>query len=638
MKLCIIKVIIGLERNCAMKKTSKFIKDKEEKDGTVSSSEKSAAESEENVSGQDVRLKPKKKKFFRRRWFKNAVRIIILAIIVFGVIMFVRFKMGRKQEAPVPQTTSEVTRGSVDVRVTGSGTVQPIESYTLTSLVEGKIIQCDYDAGQTVEEGAVLYRFEDTESQSKLQAAENAVKTAKRAAESALKQIDRAKRGVESAREELADARKNIDDIYERIDKLTVYAPISGVIEELNAEVGDNASGSLGQIRDYNDLSATVSFNAIQIDKIKEGDSVSVGIAKLMSEVGGTVADKYTAPHVGADGTILYTVKIKLDSGVKLAAGTAVSVTVHTAEGDVECPTYGTVSYAEPKSIELDEDGEVVGIYVKSGNYVQKGEIIAKLSSDALQTELKNAEDAYQAKVDALSDAEDSVNDMTDAYDNALDGITDAENSLETVRKEVEDYTITSPVSGVILEKYYKAGDTYGSDDSNKKLMVVADMSKMVFSINVDELDISNIQLGQQVNITADALPGEMISGTVTTVSKIGNAENGVTGYPVEITIYDTGNLMSGMNVTAEINVGSVQDVIVAPATAIFMIDGEYYATVVTPGETEDGGETETQVRLEVGLHSSELYEIKSGLSEGDILRDSGIGSDDEDDAYMYGW
>ncbi|MGN1097900.1 MAG: efflux RND transporter periplasmic adaptor subunit, partial [Clostridia bacterium] len=322
---------------------------------------------------------------------------------------------------------------------------------------------------------------------------------------------------------------------------------------------------------------------------------------------------------------------------VNLAAGTTVSVTVHTASGDVECPSYGTISYAEPKDVELEESGELTALYIESGNYVAKGSVIARLKSDSLEKELKAANDAYQDRLDALKDAEDNYENTVAARENQVDGVETAQAELDNAIKAAEDYVITSPVSGVILEKHYKAGDTYGNDD-NRKLMVVADMSKMVFTINVDELDISNIQVGQSVNVTADALPGEIIQGTITTVSKIGDAQNGVTGYPVEITITEPGNLMSGMNVTAEIVVGSVNDVLIAPTSAIFLIDGLYYATIVTPPANEGEPETEEQVPVTVGLHNDEFYEIVDGLKEGDILRDSGIGSSSGDDMMYYGW
>lgn len=561
----------------------------------------------------------KKTKFFKRRGVKITIRVLLSALVILGIVMFVRLKTGRKSEPVEAQTTSEVTRGDIYVTVTGSGTVSPIESYTLSPLITGKILECGYDKGESVEEGAVLYRFEDTEAQAKIKNAENSVKAAQLS-------LQRAEDAVRRAEKNIEDAKEDIEDIKKRMEKLTVKAPISGMVEELTAKEGSKVSGVLCRILDYNDISADVSFNTVQFGRIKTGDKASVGIAKLMTTVEGSVVKKYTAPHSGADGSVMYTVKVKLNKGLNLAAGTNVSVTVHTDSGDEESPSVGTLVYAEPQAVEAEESGEAVVINAENGNYVEKGSVIAVLKSEALEKELENANDAYRGSIDALQDAKDS-------REGAQSSLENAEAELETVKKAAEDYVLTSPVTGVVLEKYYKAGDTYGNEDE-KRLMVVADMSKMVFSINIDELDISGISEGQQVTVTADALPGEVIMGTVTSVSRIGNSENGITGYPVEVTIDEPGNLMSGMNVTAEIDAGSASGVILAPASAIFQTDGLYYATVVATAP--DGSEEEIQTMVTVGLHNNEFYEITSGLSEGDILRDSGIGADMGGNEYMY--
>lgn len=597
---------------------------------------KTAQTANSDDSGQDIFI-PKKVKFYKKRWFKNTVRIILLAALALGIAAFVRFKYNRQKQEDVPaQTTSEVTVGSVDVRVTGSGTVQPIESYTLSPLVEGTILRCDYDKGQNVEKGALLYSFEDTEAQAQIKEKENDLRAAQRALAAQDEEIAEAREYIETHRREnqktVDDDQEKINELRERIAKLTVKAPVAGVVEGLTAQVGKQSGSSLGQIQNYDEVSATVSFNGSQVQSISEGDRVTVGIASLMDSVGGSVARKYSAPHSGGNGSVMYNVKIKLDPGVNIAAGTTVSVTVHTKNGDIECPTVGTVTYAEPQDIEAEEAGEVTAVYVESGDTVYAGQTIAVLKNDDLADQLEAAQETYQKDVETLNkglkDDQKSYNDKVTARENCVEAVDLAQKSLESAQKNAENYTIYSPVSGVVLEKHYKAGDTFGRDNSDRTLMVVADMSAMVFTINVDELDISNIQEGQTVNVTADALPGELLTGVVTSVSKIGQAESGITGYPVEITVDDIGNLMSGMNVTAEINVGSVSDVLVAPASAIFMIGDMYYATVVTPGEAE-GEEVETQVQVEVGLHSTDFYEIKSGLNEGDVLRDTGMGNDD---------
>ncbi len=576
----------------------------------------------------------RKKRTGAKKIIFRIIKIVPALLLIAGIVLFVRFKTGRKEQGEEVQTTSTVTMGGFDTTVTGTGTVKPIDSYTLSPLIEGKILECPFDEGDAISEGDLLYRFEDSEAQAKIKSAQSALNSAQRGMESADKTIEQAKKGITRAQNTIEDRKKDISDIEERIGKLTVKAPVSGMIEELKAEKGDNVSGVLCSIVDYSDISMTVSFNKQQFDAISVGDRASVGISSLMASVGGKVEKKYTAPRTGANGAIMYAVKIAIDKGVNLAEGTTASVTVHTASGDVQCPTKGTAVYAQPKEVVLEEGGEIISLLAEDGNHVEKGTVIAKLKSESLETELKNAKEAYQDAIDALKDAEDSYENALAAKDSQADSVETAQAELDTALKAAEDYVITSPISGVVLEKHYKTGDTFGNDE-NKVLMVIADMSKMTFSINVDELDVSNVWVDQEVNIMCDALPGESIMGRVTKVSKIGSGENGVTGYPAEIIIDEPGNLMSGMNVTATIMVGSVSDVLVAPASAIFLIDGSYYATIVTVGE--DGNETETQTEVKVGLHNNEFFEIVEGLKEGDVLRDTGMVPSGMDEYGMYG-
>ena len=634
------------------------------KDTALDESPKTEAGVETTAEG-EAALTPEQEKSAKRfkrkktvkKWIKRVIGIILLLALIGGIIWFVKFKNSRKEtEAPV-QTTSVVTRGSIDSRITGSGTVQPIESYTLTSLIEGKILASPYDEGDLVNEGDVLYRFDDTEAQTRIQKAQSALRIAQneasdaakesaRAVETEAKNVQSAQRGVEKAERALEDAREEVDKINERMGSLVVRAPISGEIEELSARPGDDVSGVLCTVADYGDISTPVSFNGVQIQQINVGDRVSVGVPSLMASVGGVVEKKFSTPHPASNGTIMYSVKIKIDGGSVLASGTNVSVTVHTSSGDVECPSSGLIVYAEPEEVKLEEAGEVVEILTENGRTVSAGAVIARLRSDSLEKELENAQTALEDARIALRDANDALKNANEDYADAVeklnseisnDAVKDAQTELDNAVKAAEDYVIKSPVTGVVLEKHYKAGDNYGSDNSEKNLMVVADMTTMVFTINVDELDIANIQVGQSVNIMADALPADFFMGTVTNASKIGSAENGVSAYPVEITVTEPGNLMSGMNVTAEIVVGFADDVLIAPASAVFMMGGQYFATVVTTAG--DGTETEEQVPVTVGLHNESFYEIVDGLNEGDVLRDSGIsGGDDMGGMMMYGW
>lgn len=107
---------------------------------------------------------------------------------------------------------------------------------------------------------------------------------------------------------------------------------------------------------------------------------------------------------------------------------------------------------------------------------------------------------------------------------------------------------------------------------SNVVLMTVADMSRMKFSLGVDELDIAKVQVGQKVNITADALQDMNFEGEISNIPAEGETQNGVTTYLVEVIISDPGTLKSGMNVNAEIIVESKKDVLYLPMGAVTKI------------------------------------------------------------------
>jgi HlyD family secretion protein len=110
-------------------------------------------------------------------------------------------------------------------------------------------------------------------------------------------------------------------------------------------------------------------------------------------------------------------------------------------------------------------------------------------------------------------------------------------------------------------------------------MAVIADMSSLVLTINVDELDILSIKVGQTANITADALPGKTFTGTVTSINNIGSTGSssssssgsgtGVTTYEVQISIPDYGSLLPGMNVNASIVIDSATNVLLIPQQAV---------------------------------------------------------------------
>ena len=112
-----------------------------------------------------------------------------------------------------------------------------------------------------------------------------------------------------------------------------------------------------------------------------------------------------------------------------------------------------------------------------------------------------------------------------------------------------------------------------GSSSSTTETMcVIYDLSYLEMTLDVDELDILDIQVGQKAEITADAISDRTFEGVVTSISSAGTTSGGTTTYPVTIRIDDTGSLMPGMNATAALDIPPCRRYVIVKATAGFAV------------------------------------------------------------------
>lgn len=271
--------------------------------------------------------------------------------------------------------------------------------------------------------------------------------------------------------------------------------------------------------------------------------------------------------------------------------------------------------------------GKVQTLSITAGDKVSKNMVVARLTSDTVTKNVKERSNSLK----------------------------DAKLSLENQYDNLDNYSITAPISGTVLQKNSKAGDKIDRSSSSDKtsLAVIADLSRLLFTMNVDELDVSKIDVGQEVEITVDAIEDVTYTGYVDYVSLIGTSTNGVTSYPVTIVINDPANIIPGMNVSANIVVESKENVLTVPVSAVQrgnMVfvksdsksaksdDSDKKAPDVANGNMPDGdnnksGEKQggapgkgkipdgfTAVKVETGINDENNIEIVSGLSEGDVV------------------
>ena len=495
----------------------------------------------------------------RRKWIKRVLVIAAVLALLFWIV--VRPMLGGTAAVSGAYQTAQVQRQDLTVSVSGSGTVTPIESYQVSALVTGEILESPFEDGDQVEQDQLLYRIDPGSAQTALQQAQLSVQ----------------------------QAQMNYDTL---ASSLQVKAIGGGVVQTLHVQEGDlvSAGTAIADITDTSTMTLTVPFQAADAAHISAGQTAQVTLSGTLETLSGTVESVASADQVGNGGALVRQVKIRLTNPGALTETTSATARV----GTYACAAGGTLSPRLRQTITAAASGEITNLNVSVGSRVSAGTVLAAIGGESAENSLADAALAVQ----------------------------NAQLSLQSAQEALDSYTITSPISGTVIEKNLKAGDQLNGGDSGA-MAVIYDLSQLELQMDVSELDIGQIQPGQTVEITAEALPGQTFTGVVEKVSVNGTTTDGFTTYPVTILLSEYGDLNPGMNVSADIIVERAENALCVPAEAVNS-DG----TVLVAGEgafAEDGVTIADPSKIEsrpvtLGRGNQDYVEITSGLEEGETV------------------
>lgn len=450
-----------------------------------------------------------------------------------------------------------VKKENISISVSESGSINPEDKRTVKSEIDGTVNGIFVTEGDLVEKDQILVSLQsDT--------------------------IDNSSTEINNINLNIEKAQRELKDLYENQGKLNIYAPASGVISNLNIEVGDqvNANNSIASIKDTDNSYIEAYFSESEFNNISVGDSASIFMTMYFSTETGTVTEKNYTPVQKGGGTFGYMVTIKMNNPGGFSTGDAAQVTVKNSSGSYQAMENGKIVDAKSENVVSKVSGEVKSVNAENGKYINKGDIVATIEGDDISLQIaeqKNAIANYQSQLGDLAEGD----------------------------------TIYSPMKGTILKISVNEEEVV---DRTTALLTVADLDNMEVIISVDELDINKIKLDQQANISSEVFPNEKFTGKVSKISMEGSSQNGVTTYDVTIKLDDRKQLMSGMNVDVEILAESRENVITVPIDAIQKLNGEYFVQV------KDSSGNKTDVKVELGLATKDKVEITQGLKEGDVI------------------
>lgn len=502
----------------------------------------------ENMSSQKTEGKLKKLLSGKkgRRWI---VLCVLAVAVIGGGTAFLSRTRAKAAKAETTYTTASVEKRSIANALTGSGTLQPAASYTVTTLVSGEVLSDTFEEGDIVEKDQLLYTIDSSD-----------VSTTETQAQTNYTQALKAKYPT---------------------------ADISGTVSEVYVSNGDavSAGTELCRISASNDLTIDFQFSYAKDGDFYVGQPAKIYLNGYAGYIDGTVAQIGSSSVANGTGMKMTTVRVKAANPGLVSGDCTASAVVgnYTSYGQT------TVKVGTGSTITASASGKVSGLTLMPGDSVSSGQRICTITGDSVDNQLQNAKA-----------------------------------SLENAQDRLDDYMVTSPITGTVVEKTVKAGDNVGTgSNSNNTLCIIYDLTYLEMTLNIDELDIDNVEVGQTVNVTSDAKEGQTFTGVVTKVSVVGTTSGGTTTYPVTVRIDDTDGLRPGMNVDAEIVLSSADGVLAIPSLAVNRGD-TVLVTSDSPSAAnaleQEAPEGYAYVQVTTGVSDDSYIEITSGLQEGDTV------------------
>ena len=303
--------------------------------------------------------------------------------------------------------------------------------------------------------------------------------------------------------------------------------------------------------------------------------------------------------------------------------------------------------------------GIIAELLKEPGQFVQQGEVIAKVKVIPDMQQLSSAESRVrlatmnlkQAQVDY--DREEALHNQQLVSDDEFDKVRQqlrqateersaAEEALQVVRDGVSKSNasasstlIRATISGVILDIPVKVGNSVINSNTfndGTTIATVANMNDLIFRGNIDETEVGQLVIGMPMKITIGALPDMSFNAALEYISPKATESNGANQFEIKAAVRlentgsNTATLRSGYSANAEIVLASADNVLTVPESAIEFSGDSTFVYVV---KTENGDSTFVRTPVTTGLSDGVNIQIKSGLTANDRVRGPQIITDD---------
>ncbi len=315
-------------------------------------------------------------------------------------------------------------------------------------------------------------------------------------------------------------------------------------------------------------------------------------------------------------------------------------MTVQTGNFDITVTASGSVKPINRIEIKSKASGRIEELPIEVGDFVKKGDLIARLDQKderaeleqakanlaIAEAELKQAQHTYDRRDQLFAKglvSEEEIGQIELSLATAKGKLLQAQTALERAQESFAESIVRAPIDGIILQKYVEEGQIIASGVNNvgggTPIADIADMHAVYIEAGIDEIDIGKIRPGQEAIVIAEAYPQKRFKGKIVRLAPEARVEQNVTLFDVIIEVENAeGLLKSGMNANVEISIVNKENVLLVPTIALQPPQARSKPAVRTVFLKQ--GNNFQPHEIEIGLMSFKDAEVISGLKAGDVV------------------
>jgi HlyD family secretion protein len=516
--------------------------------------------------------------------------LVVLVVAIASVGAILKARNGTEQKTTYK--TAKVERGDVVSSVSATGVIQPLTTVEVKSNVGGRIDVLSVELGDRVKKNQVIARIDPTDSRTQLDqaqarlAASNAKLTQAQLnfelqKKLSISQIAQAQQSLAAARARLLQAKKQRD-----VQPGLTRASIAQAQANLRSSQQNLRQLEIA-MRPQAQTNAQANFNQAQANLVEAQKNLNRQKELLAKGfVPQSTVDAADAQFASAQAQ-LDTTRRKLE----------------TVDQEYQ---------AEVDDAKAKVDQAAAQLQTARANQVQN-EIRVQ---DYLAAQA--AVDEAQAQLDLAIANRKQIAVRQEDKTAAISDIVSNKAGLQQATVNMGYTEIRAPRDGIVLQKPVEQGTVIASSRSSvgtgPTIVVLGDISRMFILCQVDETDISGVEVGQHCDITVDAYPNELFEGKVTRIDPQAKVEQNVTTIPVTVEIDSPDiRLKPQMNANVEFITAKHESVLTVPNEAVKEEDGRSTVQVMVAGKP-------VQREVAVGIAGPDTTEILRGLKEGEVV------------------